>query len=150
MILCIAETLKLALKVETKAWCQAYGKACNAKYKAEMDQTFEFIEEMNKKLSHTISDLDDIRHIMSALKTIREREIKIDMGIGPIEVCYGHQDIICRCWANRCLTLKIYEQSTWKIRVTKKYMATTSNIYSKMSNMKYNHSFSVRNLLSLV
>lgn len=82
----ISETLQLALKVETKAWCQAYGKVCNAKYKAEMDETFDFIEDMNKKLSHTISDLDDIRHVMSALKIIREQEIKIDMGIGPIEV----------------------------------------------------------------
>lgn len=82
----VTETLQLALKVETKAWCQAYGKVCNAKYKAEMDETFDFIEEMNKKLSHTISDLDDIRHVMSALKVIRENEIKVDMGLGPIEV----------------------------------------------------------------
>ena len=80
------ETLQLALKVETKAWCQAYGKVCNAKYKAEMDEAFDFIEDMNKKLSHTINDLDDIRHVMGALKVIRENEIKIDMGIGPIEV----------------------------------------------------------------
>ena len=80
------ETLQLALKVETKAWCQAYGKVCNAKYKAEMDETFDFIEDMNKKLSHVINDLDDIRHVMSALKVIRENEIKIDMGLGPIEV----------------------------------------------------------------
>lgn len=51
-----------------------------------MDETFDFIEDMNKKLSHAITDLDDIRHVMSALKVIRETEIKIDMGIGPIEV----------------------------------------------------------------
>lgn len=82
----VLETLKLALKVETKAWCQAYGKACNQKYKTEMDQAFEFIEDMNKKLSHAINDLDDIRHVMHALKTIRENEIRIDMGISPIEV----------------------------------------------------------------
>ncbi|KAF6020163.1 DNAH5 [Bugula neritina] len=85
----MTQTLQLALKVETKAWCQAYGKVCNAKYKAEMDETFDFIEDMNKKLSHTISDLDDIRHVMSALKIIREQEIKIDMGIGPIEESYA-------------------------------------------------------------
>lgn len=82
----LLDTLQLALKVETKAWCQAYGKACNAKYKAEMDETFDFIEDMNKKMSHAIDDLDDIRHVMSALKVIRETEIKIDMGISPIEV----------------------------------------------------------------
>ena len=51
-----------------------------------MDETFDFIEDMNKKLSHVINDLDDIRHVMSALKVIRENEIKIDMGLGPIEV----------------------------------------------------------------
>lgn len=54
-----------------------------------MDETFDFIDDMNKKLSHTITDLDDIRHVMSALKVIREIEIKIDMGIGPIEVRVG-------------------------------------------------------------
>lgn len=82
----LTAVLQLSLKVETKAWCQAYGKACNAKYKAEMDSTFDFIEEMQKALSREIRDLDDIRHVMGALKTIRENEIKIDMGIGPIEV----------------------------------------------------------------
>ena len=51
-----------------------------------MEEIFTFIEEMTKRLSRPIKDLDDIRHAMAALKEIRDREIMIDMSIGPIEV----------------------------------------------------------------
>ena len=51
-----------------------------------MEETFDFIEDMSKKLSRPIKDLDDIRLVMAALKDIRENEIRIDMGITPIEV----------------------------------------------------------------
>jgi len=51
-----------------------------------MEEIFTFIEEITKRLSRPIKDLDDIRHAMAALKEIRDREIMIDMSIGPIEV----------------------------------------------------------------
>ena len=51
-----------------------------------MEEIFNFIEDLQKRLSRPIKDLDDIRHAMAALKDIRENEIRIDMGIGPIEV----------------------------------------------------------------
>ena len=51
-----------------------------------MEETFNFIEDMNKRLSRPIKDLDDIRFAMAALKEIRENEIRIDMSIAPIEV----------------------------------------------------------------
>lgn len=51
-----------------------------------MEEIFTFIEEMTKRLSRPIKDLDDIRHAMAALKEIRDREIMVDMSIGPIEV----------------------------------------------------------------
>lgn len=70
---------------ETKAWCLHYSKFCNHKYRTEMEQTFEFIDDLTKRLSRPIKDLDDIRHTMSALKEIRQNEIMIDMNIGPIE-----------------------------------------------------------------
>ena len=54
-----------------------------------MEQIFEFIEDLNKRLSRPIKDLDDIRYAMAALKEIRESEIKIDMAIGPIEESYA-------------------------------------------------------------
>lgn len=51
-----------------------------------MEEMFEFIEDLNKKLSRPLKDLDDIRYAMGSLKDIRENEIRIDMGITPIEV----------------------------------------------------------------
>jgi dynein heavy chain len=51
-----------------------------------MEEIFAFLEDMNKRLSRPIKDLDDIRLAMNALKEIREKEIKIDMCLGPIEV----------------------------------------------------------------
>ena len=80
------EKLKYALNVETKAWRLHYGKACNNKYHSEMENIFNFIEDINKKLNRPIKDLDDIRYAMAALRDIREGEIRIDMTIYPIEV----------------------------------------------------------------
>ena len=56
------------------------------KYRTQMEETFAFIDDLNKRLSRPIKDLDDIRLAMNALKEIRENEIKIDMNISPIEV----------------------------------------------------------------
>lgn len=84
--LTITENLKLALTTETRAWQLAFAKACNAKYRSNMEEIFEFIEETGKKLSRPIKDLDDIRLAMLTLKDVREKEISIDMQIGPIEV----------------------------------------------------------------
>jgi dynein heavy chain len=90
----ILEKLKLGLTIETKAWRVHYGKACNQKYSSEMEEMFEFIEDLNKKLSRPLKDLDDIRFAMQSLKDIRENEIKIDMGITPIEVSLlNNQDL---------------------------------------------------------
>ena len=81
-----SEKLKFGLLAETKAWRLHYSKFCNTKYRNEMERTFEFIDDLNKRLSRPMKDLDDIRFAMSALKEIREKEIMIDMNIGPIEV----------------------------------------------------------------
>lgn len=82
----LTEHLKTALCAETRAWCVAFGRNCNVRYRTEMEEIFTFIEEITKRLSRPIKDLDDIRHAMAALKEIRDREIMIDMSIGPIEV----------------------------------------------------------------
>ena len=81
-----AEHLKIGLTNETKAWRMTFGKSCNGKYRTEMDDIFNFVEDLNKRLARPIKDLDDIRYAMAALKDIRENEIRIDMAIGPIEV----------------------------------------------------------------
>ena len=71
---------------ETKAWRVAYGKSCNTKYLDEMEKIFATVEDWVKRLNRPIKDLDDIRLAMLSLKEIREKEISIDMLIGPIEV----------------------------------------------------------------
>ncbi|KAL5021557.1 hypothetical protein ScPMuIL_000712 [Solemya velum] len=79
------EKLKLGLTTETKGWRLHYGKACNTKYRTEMEEIFKFLEDVTKRLSRPVKDLDDIRFAMASLKDIRENEIRIDMLIGPIE-----------------------------------------------------------------
>ncbi|KAL2307869.1 hypothetical protein Nmel_000857, partial [Mimus melanotis] len=81
--------LKLALRSETKAWMTLLGCHCNKKYRTQMEAILTFVEETGKKLNHTITDLDDIRIAMSALKEIRELQSSIDSQIGPIEESYA-------------------------------------------------------------
>ncbi|EDO35603.1 predicted protein [Nematostella vectensis] len=84
----MTEKLKSSLCAETKAWCISFSRYCNQKYRMEMEEIFTFVEDMTKRLSRPIKDLDDIRLAMNALKEIRSQEIKIDMNIGPIEESY--------------------------------------------------------------
>ena len=79
---------------ETKAWRVAYGKLCNTKYLSEMEMIFASVEDWNKRLNRPIKDLDDIRLAMGTLKEIREKEISIDMMIGPIEVGYDVKHVM--------------------------------------------------------
>ena len=58
----------------------------NKKYSTLLDSILEQIEDLSKRLSRPIKDLDDIRVAMGALKEIRENEIYIDMSLAPIEV----------------------------------------------------------------
>ena len=74
----------------------AFGQNCNVRYRTEMEEIFTFLEDMTKRLSRPIKDLDDIRHAMGGLKEIRDREIMIDMSIGPIEVEW---DMKKRTWS---------------------------------------------------
>lgn len=48
-----------------------------------------FIENIEKRVSREIKDLEDIRLIMMAIKDLRENEIRIDMNITPIEESYS-------------------------------------------------------------
>ena len=60
-----------------------------------MEDIFEFIDDLGKRLGRQVKDLDDIRHAMKALKEIRENEIRIDMAIGPIEVMNLNIVVVC-------------------------------------------------------
>ena len=58
----------------------------NEKYRQVMQDTLDQIEDLSKRLSRPIKDLDDIRVTMTAQKELRENEITIDLSLGPIEV----------------------------------------------------------------
>ncbi|XP_078108038.1 dynein axonemal heavy chain 5 isoform X4 [Sander vitreus] len=81
--------LKMSLTAETKNWMVDYGLYCNKKYRSDMEQIFDFVDEAGKKLNRQIKDLDDIRIAMAALKEIREHQISIDFQVGPIEESYA-------------------------------------------------------------
>ena len=92
------ERLKLALCTEIRSWIHLFGRSANMKYRTQMEEIFSFIDDLNKRLSRPIKDLDDIRLAMYALKEIRENEIKIDMNISPIEVRFPQILIAFLCF----------------------------------------------------
>ncbi|GAB0182986.1 dynein axonemal heavy chain 5 [Grus japonensis] len=83
------EPLKIALIQECCSRQRTFGLALNKKSATDMDEIYSFIENISKRLSRPICDLDDIRGAMETLKEIRENEIKIDMIVGPIEESYS-------------------------------------------------------------
>ena len=60
-----------------------------------MEEVFTFIDDVTKRISRPVKDLDDIRIIMGSLREIRERQIDIDMCILPIEVRRFELKVIC-------------------------------------------------------
>ena len=89
-----AEPLKRSLRLEIDAWKMLYGKHLNIKYKSIMDDINEFQDDIYKRLSRPIKDLEDVRQAMAALEATRQRQIEIDMSLGPIEVHFMSYNII--------------------------------------------------------
>lgn len=83
------ESLKIALIQECHSRQRMFGLALNERSAADMDEIYSFIDNLSKKLSRPVHDLDDVRGAMEALKEIRENEVKIDMTVGPIEESYS-------------------------------------------------------------
>ncbi|XP_029442962.1 dynein heavy chain 5, axonemal-like [Rhinatrema bivittatum] len=83
------QSLKMALVQECRLWQRVFGSALNKKAATDMDEIYTFIENLSKRLSRPIDDLDDVRGAMDALKEIRDAEIRLDMTIGPIEESYA-------------------------------------------------------------
>lgn len=83
------ETFKQAMVAETRAWKRAYGRGLNQKALTDMNTIFEFCEDLNKRLSRKIVDLEDVRMAMNALKYLREEQIHMDTLLGPIEQSYA-------------------------------------------------------------
>jgi dynein heavy chain len=88
-LLLSTEDIKLALVTEAKGWVVSYGRTLNARYRDMVDKNFETIDDWTVRLSRQIKDLDDVRETMAALKEIREKEIEMDMSLGPIEEAYA-------------------------------------------------------------
>ncbi|XP_078400904.1 dynein axonemal heavy chain 5-like [Cetorhinus maximus] len=84
-----SDYLKIALIEEIRGWITGYSHYCNEKYRTNLDNILTFVEETSKKLNRPVSDMDDIRIIMGSLKEIREKQIDIDLQIGPIEEFYA-------------------------------------------------------------
>lgn len=58
------------------------------RYHSLVEEMFEKIDDWGVRLARTIKDLDDIREAMTVLKEIVDKEIEIDMSLGPVEESY--------------------------------------------------------------
>ena len=58
------------------------------RYHSLVEEMFEKIDDWSVRLARTIKDLDDIREAMTVLKEIVDKEIEIDMSLGPVEESY--------------------------------------------------------------
>ena len=52
-----------------------------------MNSTFRFIADVSKRLSRPVNNLVDVSFVVDTLHELRQKEIDVDMTIGPIEVC---------------------------------------------------------------
>ena len=78
------------MAAEANAWKVLYGRKMNTKYLSLMEEIMEQIDDLTKRLSRPIKDLDDVRQAMATLREIREKEIHIDSCLGPVEVSTLH------------------------------------------------------------
>ncbi len=85
-ILYISEDLKIAMRAEAKGWKIQFGRNMNVKYLSLMDKIMDMVDDLTKRLSRPVKDLDDVRQAMASLKEVRENEIFIDYSLDPIEV----------------------------------------------------------------
>ncbi|KAM6971581.1 LOW QUALITY PROTEIN: dynein axonemal heavy chain 8-like [Tautogolabrus adspersus] len=83
------EQLKLALTQECRLWKRAFGTALNRRASTNMDDVFSFVDTLTKRLQRPITDLEDVRGAMAALREVREAEVRIDATIGPVEESFA-------------------------------------------------------------
>ncbi|XP_028288430.1 dynein heavy chain 5, axonemal [Parambassis ranga] len=88
-VLCDTEQLKLALTQECRLWKRAFGAALNQRASAHMNDILSFMDGLNKRLQRPITDLEDVRGAMAALREVREEEVRIDATIGPVEESFA-------------------------------------------------------------
>ncbi|XP_065805228.1 dynein axonemal heavy chain 5 [Labrus bergylta] len=83
------EQLKLSLTQECRLWKRAFGTALNRRASTNMDDIFSFVDALTKRLQRPITDLEDVRGAMAALREVREAEVRIDATIGPVEESFA-------------------------------------------------------------
>lgn len=71
---------------EAKDWKLLYGRNMNSTYSELMEKIMEQMDDLSRKLSRNVKDLDDVRQTMASLRQLRDSEIFIDSSLGPIEV----------------------------------------------------------------
>lgn len=64
------DQLKLALTQECRVWKRAFGAALNHRASTDMNDIFSFLEGVTKRLQRPITDLEDVRGAMAALKEV--------------------------------------------------------------------------------
>uniref|UniRef100_A0A8C0UY83 Dynein heavy chain 5, axonemal-like n=1 Tax=Cyanistes caeruleus TaxID=156563 RepID=A0A8C0UY83_CYACU len=153
------ESLKIALIQECRSRQRTFGLALNKRSATDVGEIYSFIENVSKRLSRPIHDLEDVREAMEALKEIRENEIKIDVAVGHIEESYSvlHKynllfqdentergDGLSYVWKNlntqarqvEDLLLKVQpEMKTDLLRGVQKFQIDTAGFYKEYDNI---------------
>ncbi|XP_002666734.3 dynein axonemal heavy chain 5 [Danio rerio] len=88
-ILFETESLKMSLIQECHTWKREFGAALNQQASAGMTEISSFVDGVNRQLQRPISDLDDVRESMGALRELREEEIRIETIMGPVEESFA-------------------------------------------------------------
>ena len=87
-ILINCDSVKVALMAEAKKWKQKYGDLLNKIGRNDMMKLINFMDKMKNSLSKGISQLEDLRSAMEALKKVRNMAAKFDIKMTPIEESY--------------------------------------------------------------
>ncbi|KAF4088497.1 hypothetical protein AMELA_G00083640, partial [Ameiurus melas] len=82
-------SLKLSLTQECQAWKRTFGIALNQLASTDMSELSSFVDGMTKQLQRPISDLEDVREAMTALRKVCEAEMWIEATIGPVEETFA-------------------------------------------------------------
>lgn len=69
------DQLKLSLTQECRLWKRAFGDALNRRASADMNDIFSFVDGLTKRLQRPITDLEDVREAMAALREVSQRLI---------------------------------------------------------------------------
>ncbi|XP_076826623.1 dynein axonemal heavy chain 5 [Brachyhypopomus gauderio] len=82
-------SLKFSLIQECRSWKRIYGGALNQRASTDMVEIYAFVDGVSKQLQRPISDLEDVRGAMAALRDLHKTETHIDATLGPVEESFA-------------------------------------------------------------